>query len=366
MSKKANPYENFLNVLDSAAALDGIDQNDYAAFRYPEQELKVNFPVRMDNGELKMFTGYRIQHSSTRGPCKGGIRFHPNVDMDEVRALAAWMTFKCAVANIPYGGAKGGITCDPSQMSKGELERMTRRYAAMIAPIIGPHKDIPAPDVNTNAEVMGWVMDTYSMKYGYPIPGVVTGKAFEIGGSLGRPEATGRGVMLCCRALTEKLGLDIKDCTFAVQGFGNVGSTAAYLIADLGAKIVAVSDHTAAFYCADGLDVHDMLDYAAGNGRVLQGYKADGVTEIAKEDLLHRRRFPYPRSARRSDHCRQRRQSKGEVHRRGRKRSDKLRGGSDTQRQGQDSCSRHPRKCGRRYRLLLRVGAEPAVPLLVA
>ena len=282
MSKKANPYENFLNVLDSAAALDGIDQNDYAAFRYPEQELKVNFPVRMDNGELKMFTGYR-----TRGPCKGGIRFHPNVDMDEVRALAAWMTFKCAVANIPYGGAKGGITCDPSQMSKGELERMTRRYAAMIAPIIGPHKDIPAPDVNTNAEVMGWVMDTYSMKYGYPIPGVVTGKAFEIGGSLGRPEATGRGVMLCCRALTEKLGLDIKDCTFAVQGFGNVGSTAAYLIADLGAKVVAVSDHTAAFYCADGLDVHDMLDYAAGNGRVLQGYKADGVTEIAKEDLLY-------------------------------------------------------------------------------
>ena len=138
MSKKANPYENFLNVLDSAAALDGIDQNDYASFRYPEQELKVNFPVRMDNGEMKMFTGYRIQHSSTRGPCKGGIRFHPNVDMDEVRALAAWMTFKCAVANIPYGGAKGGITCDPSQMSKGELERMTRRYAAMIAPIIGP------------------------------------------------------------------------------------------------------------------------------------------------------------------------------------------------------------------------------------
>ena len=287
MSKKANPYENFLNVLDSAAALDGIDQNDYASFRYPEQELKVNFPVRMDNGEMKMFTGYRIQYSSTRGPCKGGIRFHPNVDMDEVRALAAWMTFKCAVANIPYGGAKGGITCDPSQMSKGELERMTRRYAAMIAPIIGPHKDIPAPDVNTNAEVMGWVMDTYSMKYGYPIPGVVTGKAFEIGGSLGRPEATGRGVMLCCRALTEKLGLDIKDCTFAIQGFGNVGSTAAYLIADLGAKVVAVSDHTAAFYCADGLDVHDMLDYAAGNGRVLQGYKADGVTEIAKEDLLY-------------------------------------------------------------------------------
>ena len=282
-----NPYENVLKVMDEAAQILGYSESDIEPLKYPERELKVSVPVEMDDGSTRVFEGYRVQHSTSRGPAKGGIRFHPAVNNDEVKALAAWMTFKCAVANIPYGGAKGGITCDPSQMSKGELERMTRRYAAMIAPIIGPHKDIPAPDVNTNAEVMGWVMDTYSMKYGYPIPGVVTGKAFEIGGSLGRPEATGRGVMLCCRALTEKLGLDIKDCTFAVQGFGNVGSTAAYLIADLGAKVVAVSDHTAAFYCADGLDVHDMLDYAAGNGRVLQGYKADGVTEIAKEDLLY-------------------------------------------------------------------------------
>lgn len=286
MSKKANPYENFLNVLDTAAELDGIDKNDYVSFRYPEQELKVNFPVRMDNGEMKMFTGYRIQHSSTRGPCKGGIRFHPNVDMDEVRALSAWMTFKCAVANIPYGGAKGGVTCDPTEMSKGELERMTRRYAASIAPIIGPQKDIPAPDVNTNTETMGWIMDTYSMKQGYPVPAVVTGKALEIGGSLGRTEATGRGIMLCCRALAEKSGLDITKCKFAVQGFGNVGSTAAYLIADLGAKVVAVGDHTAAFYCEDGLDIHAMLNYTAGNGNMLKGYSADGVTEISRDDLL--------------------------------------------------------------------------------
>ncbi len=286
MSKKANPYENFLNVLDTAAELDGIDKNDYVSFRYPEQELKVNFPVRMDNGEMKMFTGYRIQHSSTRGPCKGGIRFHPNVDMDEVRALSAWMTFKCAVANIPYGGAKGGVTCDPTEMSKGELERMTRRYAASIAPIIGPQKDIPAPDVNTNTETMGWIMDTYSMKQGYPVPAVVTGKAIEIGGSLGRTEATGRGIMLCCRALAEKSGLDITKCKFAVQGFGNVGSTAAYLIADLGAKVVAVGDHTAAFYCEDGLDIHAMLNYTAGNGNMLKGYSADGVTEISRDNLL--------------------------------------------------------------------------------
>lgn len=286
MSKKANPYENFLNVLDTAAELDGIDKNDYVSFRYPKQELKVNFPVRMDNGEMKMFTGYRIQHSSTRGPCKGGIRFHPDVDMDEVRALSAWMTFKCAVANIPYGGAKGGVTCNPAEMSKGELERMTRRYAASIAPIIGPQKDIPAPDVNTNAETMGWIMDTYSMKQGYPVPAVVTGKALEIGGSLGRPEATGRGIMLCCRALAEKSGLDITKCKFAVQGFGNVGSTAAYLIADLGAKVVAVGDHTAAFYCEDGLDIHAMLDYAAANGKMLKGYSAEGVTEISRDELL--------------------------------------------------------------------------------
>ncbi len=287
MSTKANPYENFLSVLDSAAEQDGISLDEYATFRFPERELTVNFPVHMDNGEIKMFTGYRIQHSSARGPCKGGIRFHPDVDMNEVRALSAWMTFKCAIANIPYGGAKGGITCDPSQLSRQELERMTRRYTSMISPIIGPHKDIPAPDVNTNAEIMGWLMDTYSMIEGYPVPGVVTGKSLDIGGSLGRPEATGRGVMLVATALSKKLGLDIKDCTVAVQGFGNVGSTAALLISQTGAKVVAVSDHTAAFYCADGLNIAEMLDYCANNGRVLSGYKADGVTEIDKNELLY-------------------------------------------------------------------------------
>ena len=282
-----NPYDNVLATVENAANILGYKPAEYEAVKYPERELSVSVPVRMDDGSVKVFKGYRVQHSTVRGPAKGGIRYHQNVNLDEVKALSAWMTFKCAVADIPYGGGKGGVVVDPTTLSDGEKQRLTRRFTSMISPIIGPDKDIPAPDVGTNAEVMGWIMDTYSMKYGYPITGVVTGKAFEIGGSLGRPEATGRGVMLCCRALTEKLGLDIKDCTFAIQGFGNVGSTAAYLIADLGAKVVAISDHTAAYYCADGLDVHDMLKYAAGNGRVLQGYKADGATEINKEDLLY-------------------------------------------------------------------------------
>ena len=271
----------------AAAEEMGLEDGLVEVMSRPERAICVSIPVQMDDGSVRVFNGYRVQHSTVCGPAKGGLRFHPDVNLEECEALASLMTWKCSLAGIPYGGGKGGISVDPFELSPRERETMTRTFAARIAPFIGDWTDVPAPDVNTNAEVMGWVMDTYSMKYGYPIPGVVTGKAFEIGGSLGRPEATGRGVMLCCRALTEKLGLDIKDCTFAVQGFGNVGSTAAYLIADLGAKVVAVSDHTAAFYCADGLDVHDMLDYAAGNGRVLQGYKADGVTEIAKEDLLY-------------------------------------------------------------------------------
>lgn len=287
MSTKINPYENFLNVLDSAASQEGFSLNDYATLRFPERELTVNFPVCMDNGEIKIFTGYRIQHSSTRGPCKGGVRFHPNVDMDEVRALAAWMTFKCAITNIPYGGAKGGITCNPENLSKAELERITRQYTKEISPFIGPNKDIPAPDVNTNAKIMGWLMDTYStLNGGYPIPAVVTGKSLDIGGSLGRPEATGRGIMLVTTALAQKLNLDIENCTVAIQGFGNVGSIAALLISKAGAKIIAVSDHTAAFYCEDGLNIEEMIAFSKNNGRILKGYKAPGVKSIDKDILL--------------------------------------------------------------------------------
>lgn len=287
MSNKLNPYDNFLNVLDNAAVQENIPLNDYATLRYPERELTVNFPVKMDNGDIKMFTGYRIQHSSSRGPCKGGIRFHPNVDMNEVRALSAWMTFKCAIANIPYGGAKGGITCNPEELSENELERLTREYTKQIASFIGPNKDIPAPDVNTNAKIMGWVMDTYStLNGGYPIPAVVTGKSLDIGGSLGRPEATGRGVMLVTKALANKLGLDIEDCKVAVQGFGNVGSIAALNISRTGAKVVAVGDHTAAFYCKDGLNIEEMIEFSQNNGKILKGYKANNVKEIEKSELL--------------------------------------------------------------------------------
>ena len=182
MNSKYNPYENMLTVMEKAATMLKLDKRDYEPLKYPERELKVSIPVEMDDGSVKVFEGYRVQHSSSRGPCKGGIRYHQNVDLDEVKALAAWMSFKCAVANIPYGGAKGGVKVDPSELSQGELRRLTRRYTAAILPIIGPEKDIPAPDVNTNGTIMGWIMDTYSMMHGYTVPGVVTGKPFEIGG----------------------------------------------------------------------------------------------------------------------------------------------------------------------------------------
>jgi glutamate dehydrogenase (NAD(P)+) len=207
MEKKYNPYDNMLEVLDTAAGMLGLLESDYIALRYPERELKVSIPVEMDDGSVRVFEGYRVQHSTSRGPAKGGIRYHQQVDIDEVKALAAWMSLKCAVVNIPYGGAKGAVKVDPAQLSKAELKRLTRRYTAMILPLIGPEKDIPAPDVNTNAEIMGWIMDTYSMFKGYTVPGVVTGKPVDVGGSLGRKEATGRGVMLMTRELLHRSGV---------------------------------------------------------------------------------------------------------------------------------------------------------------
>ena len=253
MPRKHNPFDNYKAVLDKAAGLLGLAQDDYIILKYPERSLRVSLPIRMDNGEVRVFEGFRVQHSSSRGPCKGGIRYHQDVDEDEVKALAAWMTMKCAVVNIPYGGAKGGIQVDPRTLSKGELERLTRRFVAMVMPIIGPERDIPAPDVNTTPEIMGWIMDTYSMQKGYAVPGVVTGKPIEVGGSLGRSEATGRGVMLCARMLMEKLGRTLEGITVAVQGMGNVGSVAAYLLHREGAKVVAVSDVSGGIYNANGL-----------------------------------------------------------------------------------------------------------------
>jgi glutamate dehydrogenase (NAD(P)+) len=216
----------------------------------------------MDNGEIEVFTGYRVQYNITLGPAKGGIRYHPDVTLDEVTALAAWMTWKCAVAHVPFGGGKGGVVCDPTRMSRRELEALTRRYVAEIVDAIGPEKDVPAPDVNTNDQVMAWVMDTYSMHVGHTSTAVVTGKPIEMGGSLGRREATGRGVMIVTREAATHLGLDIKGATVAVQGFGNVGSVSAHLLSKIGAKIVAVTDWKGGVHNENGLDVDQMLEFA--------------------------------------------------------------------------------------------------------
>ena len=266
MSTKAyNPYDNVLTVLRQAAADAGYTENEIITLEYPERELKVSIPVEMDDGTIRVFDGYRVQHSSLRGPCKGGVRFHPDVDLDEVKALAAWMTIKCAVVNIPYGGAKGAVRVDPKELSHKELQRLTRRYTAMILPIIGPEKDIPAPDVNTNAETMGLIMDTYSMFQGYTVPGVVTGKPVDIGGSLGRHEATGRGVML----VTMKT------------------LVAAKLLAEKGCHVEAVSDVSGGLYRAGGLDIPVLFDFLAKNpGKMLKDYEAEGVSHISNREVL--------------------------------------------------------------------------------
>lgn len=281
-----NPYDNVLATVEKAAEILGLDPKDYEAVKYPERELHVSVPVRMDDGSVKVFQGYRVQHSTVRGPAKGGIRYHQNVNADEVKALSAWMTFKCAVANIPFGGGKGGITVDPSALSLGELQRLTRRFTAMIAPIIGPERDIPAPDVGTNGEVMGWIMDTFSMLSGHSVPAVVTGKPLQIGGSLGRTQATGRGVMLNTLYICSKMGIDIRGATVAVQGMGNVGSISARLLHEQGAKVVAVSDVSGGIYKAEGLDIPAICQYLSTRGNLLSGYKEDGISRISNREIL--------------------------------------------------------------------------------
>jgi glutamate dehydrogenase/leucine dehydrogenase len=232
----------------------------------------------MDDGHIHRFEGYRVQHSQVRGPAKGGIRYHPQVTLDEVKALATWMTWKCAVVNIPFGGAKGGITCDPKHMSKGELERMTRRYTSAILPLIGPQQDIPAPDVYTNPQTMAWIMDTFSMTKGYPIPGVVTGKPICMGGSLGRNEATGRGVFYTIKSACDHLGMTLKGAKVAVQGFGNAGSIAAQLLHEAGAKVIAVNDSTSGVYNGNGLDIPELMHLKALTGKVERFPESEPIT----------------------------------------------------------------------------------------
>ena len=250
-----------LQEFDGAARILNLDPGIWRILTHPKRQIVVSCPVLMDNGEIEVFTGYRVQYNITLGPAKGGIRYHPDVSLDEVTALAAWMTWKCAVAHIPFGGGKGGIVCDPTRMSKRELEALTRRYIAEIVDAIGPEKDVPAPDVNTNDQVMAWIMDTYSMHVGHTSTAVVTGKPIEMGGSLGRREATGRGVMIVTREAAKHLGLDINGATVAVQGFGNVGSVSAELLAGIGARIVAITDWKGGVHNPKGLDVARLKDH---------------------------------------------------------------------------------------------------------
>lgn len=273
-----NPFEEMMSRFDEAAERLGLDPGLYQVLRKPEKQLIVAVPITRDNGQIEVFTGIRVIYNSARGPGKGGIRFRPDVTLDEVTALAAWMTWKCAVVNIPFGGAKGGVICDPALLSVGELERVTRRYTAGIMSLLGPDSDVPAPDVNTNERVMAWLMDTYSMHMRHTVTAVVTGKPVAMGGSLGRREATGRGCMITTRAALRKLGIPLIGARVAVQGFGNVGSVAAGLMAAQGMKVLAVSDHTGGFYREDGLDIPGMQAWAARH-RSLAGYtEADRLT----------------------------------------------------------------------------------------
>ncbi len=279
-------FEEVLARFDIAASLLKVDDNVKSILRNPEKIVVASLPIMMDNGKMEVFQSYRIIHSTQLGPSKGGVRYSMDVDIDEVKALSAWMSFKCAIANLPYGGSKGGITCDPRKMSEGELERLTRAYTLAMKDVFGVDKDIPAPDMNTSKREMAWIVDEYSKIVGHQELGVVTGKPLTLGGSKGREEATGRGIMVATLAAMKKLGMDKKSATAAIQGFGNVGQSAAKLLAAKGIKIVAVSDHTAAFYNKDGIDLNKMTQFWATNDRVLKGYARGGSVEIAKEALL--------------------------------------------------------------------------------
>jgi glutamate dehydrogenase/leucine dehydrogenase len=279
-----NPFEIAKKQIDRVGKRLGLSADLIELFKTPKRELTVNFPVKMDDGRLKVFTGYRVQFNDALGPFKGGIRYHWNVSIDEVRALACWMTWKCAVMGLPYGGAKGGVICNPKEMSKGELERMTRRYASAISLIIGPEKDIPAPDVYTDSQTMAWIMDTISMHTGYAVPGVVTGKPIVIGGSRGRDEATSRGLMYAVREACKRIKLNPKGATVAVQGYGNVGYHAARLLHDeLGCTVVAVSDSKGGIYNPKGFDPKDVLVHKEKKGSVV-GFP--GSKPISNADLL--------------------------------------------------------------------------------
>ncbi|HWI64694.1 MAG TPA: Glu/Leu/Phe/Val dehydrogenase [Symbiobacteriaceae bacterium] len=278
-----NPHHIAQTLINSAVRELGLPNSVYEYMKEPERILHVSIPVRMDNGEVRTFVGYRSQHSTVVGPAKGGVRFHQDVTLDEVKALSTWMTFKCAVIGLPYGGGKGGIICDPTELSKRELEALSRGYIRALGSFVGPDRDIPAPDVNTNPQIMGWMMDEYSKMKGVNAPGLITGKPMILGGSAGRGAATGRGTVICIREAAKRIGLDLKGATVAIQGFGNVGSWTALLIAELGAKVVAVNDVHGGAYNPNGLNVTEAVEYYQQHGTV-KGFP--GSENITGADLL--------------------------------------------------------------------------------
>ncbi len=287
---ESNAFQNALAQYDRAATHLNLKRGIAESLRYPKRELTVNFPVRMDNGDVKMFTGYRVHHNTALGPTKGGIRFHQDVSLDEVRALAMWMTWKCSLMGLPYGGAKGGVIVDPKNLSNNEIETLTRRYATEISVLMSPQQDVPAPDVGTNGQIMAWIMDTYSMHHGFSMPAVVTGKPVEIGGSLGRIEATGRGVMFAAREALKQLRMNIEDASVAVQGFGNVGSIAARTAHEMGMRVVAVTDVTGGVYNPQGIDIPALIAHLNSTRSVTGFPEADSISNAEllalKVDLL--------------------------------------------------------------------------------
>ncbi|PYS92652.1 MAG: amino acid dehydrogenase [Acidobacteria bacterium] len=283
MSKETNPFESMMERFDRAAQLLNLDPDLYAVMRVPNRELKVYIPVRMDSGRMQVFEGFRVQHNFARGPAKGGIRYAPDVTIEEVRALAAWMTWKCAVVNVPFGGGKGGVICDPQQMSIGELERLTRRYAAELIDFIGPEKDVPAPDMNTNEQTMAWIMDTYSMHARHTVTAVVTGKPIDIGGSAGRREATGRGLLFVINEAIKRFKMAPPNTRVVVQGSGNVGGIGAQLLHEAGYKVIAISDINGGIYNPNGIDIPNAMAHLRAT-RSFEEY--EGVERVSNEDLL--------------------------------------------------------------------------------
>lgn len=281
-----NVYRSADARFEAAAQKLGLEDGVYRYLKYPSKEITVYVPVALDTGKLEVFIGYRVLHSAVRGPGKGGIRFAPNVSIDEVRALAAWMTWKCAVVNIPFGGAKGGVICDPTKLSRSELERITRRYTAELSEWLGPERDVPAPDLGTNEQTMAWVMDTYSMHVRQATTAVVTGKPLELGGSQGRREATGRGLMLCCNKAIHKLGMYSQNCRVIIQGFGNVGSQAAQLMHEAGYKIIGLADIYGGLYNENGLDIPKVMDWVYTQRKALPDFPGGGEKLSAQEILF--------------------------------------------------------------------------------